>query len=84
MELLDASVEGQWEYNYEKEMDYFIINDAIVQKLCILGDDVEPCFEGAAVTAPELSTKFTLDNKFKNTLYNMIQDLKKVLDGGEK
>lgn len=84
MEFFEASVDGQWEYNYDKKMDYFIINDAIVQKLCILGDDVEPCFQGAAVTAPDVSTKFMLDNKFKNTLYNMIQDLKKVLNGGEK
>ena len=84
MELFDASVDGQWEYNYDKEMDYFIINDAIVSKLCILGDDVEPCFEGASVTKPEVSKKFTLDDKFKNTLYSMMQDLKNVLNGGEK
>lgn len=84
MEFFEASVDGRWEYNYDKEMDYFIINDAIIQKLCILGDDVEPCFQGASVTAPNVSKKFTLDNNFKNTLYNMIQDLKKVLSGGEK
>lgn len=65
-------------------MDFFIINDAIVSKLCILGDDVEPCFEGASVTKPEVSKKFTLDDKFKNTLYSMMQDLKNVLNGGEK
>ena len=84
MELFEASVDGQWEYNYDKEMDFFIINDAIVSKLCILGDDVEPCFEGASVTKPEISKKFTLDDKFKNTLYSMMQDLKNVLNGGEK
>lgn len=84
MELFEASVDGQWEYNYDKEMDFFIINDAIVSKLCILGDDVEPCFEGASVTKPEVSKKFTLDDKFKNTLYNMMQDLKNVLNGGEQ
>lgn len=84
MELYDASVEGQWEYNYDKEMDFFIINDAIVQKLCILGNDVEPCFEGASVTEPTVSKNFTLDDKFRNTLYSMMQDLKNVLNGGEK
>ena len=84
MELFEASVDGQWEYNYDKEMDFFIINDAIVSKLCILGNDVEPCFEGASITKPEISKKFTLDDKFKNTLYNMMQDLKNVLNGGEK
>ena len=84
MELYEASVEGQWESNYDKQMDFFIINDAVVQKLCILGDDVEPCFEGASVTEPKVSKNFTLDDKFRNTLYSMMQDLKNVLNGGEK
>ena len=63
-------------------MDFFIINDAIFSKLCILGEDVEPCFEGASVTAPEVSKKFSLDDNFKNTLYTMMQDLKFALEGG--
>ena len=63
-------------------MDFFIINDAIIQKICILGDDVEPCFEGASVTAPDVSTKFTLDDNFRHTLYSMLQDLKNALNGG--
>ena len=84
MELYEASVEGQWEYNYDKQMDFFIINDAVVQKLCILGDDVQPCFEGASVTEPKVSKNFTLDDKFRNTLYSMMLDLKNVLNGGEK
>ena len=31
----------------------FNINDAIIQKICILGDDVEPCFEGASFYSNE-------------------------------
>ena len=82
MEFKKQSVKGKWETNYDNGMDFFIINDAIIQKLCILGDDVEPCFEGASVTAPNVSTKFTLDNNFKHTLYSMMQDLKNALNGG--
>ena len=82
MEFEKSSVKGKWETNYDNGMDFFIINDAIIQKLCILGDDVEPCFEGASVTAPNVSTKFTLDNNFKHTLYSMMQDLKNALNGG--
>ena len=82
MELKKQSMQGQWKTNYEKNVDFFIINDAIIQKICILGDDVEPCFEGASVTAPDVSAKFTLDNNFKRTLYNMMQDLKNALSGG--
>ena len=82
MEFKKQSMQGQWKTNYEKNVDFFIINDAIIQKICILGDDVEPCFEGASVTAPDVSAKFTLDNNFKRTLYNMMQDLKNALSGG--
>ena len=81
MEFFEASVKGKWEENYANGMDFYIVDDAIVQKLCILGDDVEPCFEGASVTAPDASTKFTLDDNFKHTLYSMMQDLKNVLEG---
>ena len=82
MELQNESVKGHWETNYDNGMDFFIINDAIIQKICILGDDVEPCFEGASVTAPDVSTRFTLDDNFKHTLFSMMQDLKNALNGG--
>ena len=46
-------------------MEFFIINYAVFSKLCILGDDVEPCFEGSSVTAPKVSASFTkIDDKF--------------------
>lgn len=82
MELQEDSVKGHWETNLANGMDFFIINDAIIQKICILGDDVEPCFEGASVTAPDVSTRFTLDDNFRHTLYSMMQDLKNALNGG--
>lgn len=82
MEFQKESVKGHWETNYDNGMDFFIINDAIIQKICILGDDVEPCFEGASVTAPDVSTQFTLDDNFRHTLYSMMQDLKNALNGG--
>ena len=84
MEFQKESVKGRWETNYDNGMDFFIINDAIIQKICILGDDVEPCFEGASVTTPSVSSKFTLDNNFKNTLYSMMQDLKNALNEGRQ
>lgn len=82
MELKPETVKGNWQQNYENGLDFFIINDAIIQKICILGDDVEPCFEGASVTAPDVSLKFTLDDNFRHTLFSMMQDLKNALDGG--
>lgn len=86
MELDEATLEGRWEYNMAEGMEYFIIDDAMFSKLCILGDDVEPCFEGASVTEPQVSTSFTkVDDTFVRTLYTMMQDLKSALEtqGGQ-
>ena len=84
MELDEKTLDGHWSTNNKTGMDFFIINDAIFSKLCILGDDVEPCFEGARVTAPEVSTSFSkVDDTFKKTLYTMMQELKFALEGGQ-
>ena len=82
MELEEKSLQGQWATNIKQDMEFFIINDAIFSKLCILGDDVEPCFEGSAVTAPQVSASFTLDHDFKQTLFEMMQQLTNALKGG--
>lgn len=86
MELDGDSLDGYWQFDKESGMEFFIINDATFSKLCILGEDVEPCFEGANVAAPvsETTTSFSLDKDFKNTLYSMMQDLKQILSEGGK
>ena len=82
MELDEKSLKGKWSTNIKQDMEFFIINDAIFSKLCILGDDVEPCFEGSAITAPQVSASFTLDDNFKHTLFEMMQELTYALKGG--
>ena len=83
MELDSESLDGHWATNNKTGMDFFIINDAIFSKLCILGEDVEPCFEGARISAPEVSKTFSkMDDSFKTTLFTMMKDLKSVLKGG--
>ena len=85
MELDEESLNGHWSTDSKTGMDFFIINDAIFSKLCILGEDVEPCFEGASVTAPQVSSSFSkVDNDFKQTLFTMMQDLKFALKEGGK
>ena len=83
MELDEDTLNGEWSKNYKTGMDFFIINDAIFSKLCILGDDVEPCFEESSVTAPNISASFTkeVDENFKKTLFDMMQELKFALKG---
>ena len=84
MELDEDTLDGNWATNPNTGMDFFIINDAIFSKLCILGENVEPCFEGARITAPEVSSAFTkVDDNFKQTLFSMMQDLKYALEGGK-
>ena len=84
MELDEDTLDGHWSTDNKSGMDFFIINDAIFSKLCILGEDVEPCFEGASVTAPTVSKTFSkVDDNFKQTLFSMMQDLKFALEGGK-
>lgn len=84
MELDKNTVDGKWSQDLKTGLEFFIINDAIFSKLCILGEDVEPCFEGSSVTAPKISKAFTkVDDNFKNTLFSMMQDLKFALQGGQ-
>ena len=84
MELDENSMSGFWAKEANSDMEFFIINDAVFSKLCILGDDVEPCFEGASVTAPNISKNFTLDDQFKTTLWSMMKELEYVLQGGSQ
>ena len=81
MELNEKTLKG-WATNPKNNMEFFIINDAIFEKLCILGDEVEPCFQGSAITAPEVSATFSLDENFKHTLFTMMKELKYALEGG--
>ena len=85
MELDENTLDGNWSKNQKTGIDFFIINDAIISKLCVLGEAVEPCFEGSSVKSPDVSASFTIvDDTFKNTLFSMMQDLKFALEGGKK
>lgn len=82
MELDDDTLDGHWATN-EKGIEFFIINDANITKLCILGLDVEPCFEGSSVTAPNISTSFTKDSKsFIEELREMVKQVEFAKKGG--
>ena len=79
MEIDD--VDGHWTKD-SNDIEFFMINDAIFTKLCILGDDVEPCFEGASVTSPEVSEHFSYNKEFSHTLFAMMNELKSALTKG--
>lgn len=83
MELDEKTLKGCWSTDNNKGVDFFIINDAVFSKLCILGDDVEPCFEGANVSAPNLSSQFSKDDDFAKSLFTMMSELKFALNNSE-
>ena len=74
MELDGESLEGHWADIDGNGMEFFIVNDGLFSKLCILGNDVEPCFEGASI-----QDKFS-NGEFIDTLQNMAEQLKHALE----
>lgn len=81
MELDGNNTDGHWASNKDG-IEFFIIDDTIFNKICILGDDVEPCYEGANIT----SVNFTEDseNSFAFTVHQMMSELNNLLksEGG--
>lgn len=73
MELDSKTLEGFWTKNEKFSKEVFIINRAIISKLCILGEDFDPCFEGA-----QINTNFSLNDSFKE----MITELSEILNKG--
>ena len=83
MEIDEKTLDGYWTNDFNSGKEFFIINDAIFSKLCMLGDDVEPCFEGSSITPSQTSANFTLDKQFTKTLYTMMKELQETLQGGK-
>jgi hypothetical protein len=54
MELDEKTLDATWTRDGNGKPKFFIINEAIISKLCILGEEYEPCFEGATITAPTI------------------------------
>ena len=77
MELHNKLTKGTWTTDDNGKPKFFIINEAIISKLCILGEDVEPCFEGAGIAA-----QFSIDGDFKEKMFSMIEELKTALQEG--
>lgn len=81
MELDEDTLSAFWSKDSNGRPEFFIINEALLSKLCILGDDNEPCFEGSQITAFNLS----FEEEFKQQLFSMMNELKETLqEGGTK
>ena len=80
MELDKEIIDAYWTKDKNGDPQFFIINEAIISKLCILGEEYEPCFETANITAPKL--EFSFDNEFKEQLFSMMNEIKEILNKG--
>ena len=83
MELDEDTINAHWTKDGNGDPKFFIINEAIISKLCTLGEANEPCFEGASIGAPTI--QFAFEDGFKEQLFSMMSELKDLLNkGGEK
>ena len=83
MELDENTINAHWSESNNGEPQFFIINEAIISKLCTLGENNEPCFEGANIGAPVI--QFAFADGFKEQVFSMMNELKDYLNkGGEK
>lgn len=78
MELNEKTFSGNWAEDLNNNTRFFIVNEAVIEKLCILGEDQEPCFEGA-----QIKPTFSLHDEFealKTTMYSLVEQMR--LQGG--
>lgn len=63
MELNPAAIEG-----YYDENDVFIFTSATLDKLCVLGDEYPPCFDGAQFLAQFSKQYYSIAEALQNTI----------------
>ena len=78
MELYEPALKGFWSESDNEGYSFFIINEAIISKLCILGEDVEPCFEGSQITR----VQFSFEPSFQQKILNMMEQVKEMKEEG--
>ena len=79
MELDTNTLDAYWTKDTNGAPKFFIINEAIISKLCILGEDCEPCFEGASIS----NVQFLLEDSFKQQVFSMIEKMQEILSKDE-
>lgn len=80
MELTNDT--GFWAKDNNSNRRIFIYNEALIQKLCILGEENEPCFEGAQITSVSPTIDRQEFNEFTSKMYSMISELQETLNKG--
>lgn len=79
MELDSDTIKGTWAQIENRGREYFIIEEAIFTALCVLGEDVEPAFEGAAINPPFYHYINTNESKVVDEMALLKQELAEAL-----
>ena len=80
MELEEDLTKAFWTNPNNSKGKFFIINESVFSKLCILGEDYEPCFEGANIT----KVQFSFNDEFNQKMFSMMKEVSKYINkGGE-
>lgn len=80
MELDEDLTKAFWANSNNSKGKFFIINESVFSKLCILGEDYEPCFEGANIT----KVQFSFNDEFNQKMFSMMEEVSKYINkGGE-
>ena len=80
MELDEDHTDAFWANVNNLKGKFFIINDSIFSKLCILGEQYEPCFEGSSISG----VQYSFDESFNQQMYSMMEEVSKYINkGGE-
>lgn len=90
MNLDNEYLSASWTKPTKDTPQIFIINEAVITNLCILGENEEPCFEGSTITGGEFSyeeqpavVQFSFDDvAFKEEMCQMMEQLKEILNKG--
>ena len=68
MELDENTLDASWTKDANGKPQFFIINEAVISKLCILGEEYEPCFEGSNITP----IQFSFSDNFQKEMLSMM------------
>ena len=69
MEIDPKTIKGEWKTMDDSLFEVFVYSEGVLAGLCVLGDDCEPCFEGAAF----FSTEDQSYAKFQKSIRNYFQ-----------
>lgn len=82
MELNRDSEKGTWANDYNLGRKIFIYNEALIEKLCVLGENFEPCFEGSQI-ASEFSLQLNQEiEQLRTSMFSLMTEVKNALNKG--